>query len=77
MTRRANKDSKFAQIIVKAKPSQEDELRAFKEICSEQKLEMQKEVFERCIKPFLAEHRWTKLQNKAQRKLSIYSVGEP
>jgi hypothetical protein len=72
MTRKPNKDSKSAQIIVRAGSNQELELRAFKELCAEKGLEMRKLVFDRCILPFLNEQKWQRPQHRKQKKLSVW-----
>jgi hypothetical protein len=75
MTRKPNKNSKSAQIIVRAGSSQEQELRAFKELCADKGLEMRKLVFDRCILPFLSEQKWQKPQDRKQRKMTAYAGG--
>jgi len=50
-------EAKTAQVCVKAKPGQEEFIRAFKELCLRNRLEMQGELME-LIKSWLKTHNW-------------------
>ena len=58
MTRYPNPKAKIVQVVLKAKPEWEIEVRAFREICARNGIEMGRELYERGIRTFLRDHNW-------------------
>jgi len=66
--------SKVPQIIIRAKQGQvqeEIEVKAFKEICSRNGLNMREEIFTRAIRPFLKDHNWP--PGNSQTLMEVYT----
>ena len=58
MPRPPNPNSKTSQIIIKPRPEWETEFRAMKEICARNGLALNKEIYERAVRPFLRDHNY-------------------
>jgi len=58
MPRHPDPKSKTPRIVVLAKPEWEVEMRAFKDLCARNGIEMASEIYVRAIRPFLQEHHW-------------------
>jgi len=54
----ANKESKTLRLVLIPKLDWETEIRAFKEICARNRIEVSNELYERAVKTFLRDHHW-------------------
>jgi len=64
--------AKSHQLIVKAKPEEEVELAAFKELCARNGIKIRDEIFTRTIRPFLREHNWP--PGNSQTVIDVYTT---
>jgi hypothetical protein len=71
MTKKGNPKSKTLRLSLIPKPEWETEVRAFKEICARNGIEMSRELYERAVKSFLRDHNWP--PGNSQTTLPVFS----
>ena len=72
MPRYPDPKSKHPRIVILAKPEWEVEMRAFKDLCARNGLEMGHEIYVRAIRTFLQDHHWP--PGNSQTVLTAFSM---